>query len=99
MENAPKRLLSILVKYSIRIITLLLAVSIISFALVCASPVDSVQQYILGLGSAVSPEQRAEIEDYWGVDEPPVERYISWLSEVVQGTLVNRRYIADQFRT
>lgn len=99
MENAPKRLLHILVKYSIRIITLLLAVSIISFALVCASPVDPVQQYILGLGSAVSPEQRAEIEAYWGVDEPPVERYISWLSEVVQGNLgessIYRRPVSD----
>ena len=61
-------------KYAFKILTLLLAVSVIAFALVDMSPIDPVQQYILGLGTAVSPEQRAEIEDYWGVNEPPVVR-------------------------
>ena len=76
-----------------------MAVSIISFVLVSASPVDPVQQYILGLGTAVSPEQRAEIEDYWGVNEPPIERYFSWLSELLKGNLgesaIYRRPVAD----
>ena len=71
----------------IKIISLLLAVSVISFALVQLSPVDPVQQYILGLGTAVSPEQRLEIEAYWGVNEPPVERYFTWLGELLQGNL------------
>ena len=71
--------------YGIKIISLLLAVSIIAFALVSASPIDPVQQYILGLGTAISPEQRAEIEDYWGVNEPPVERYLGWLSQLLRG--------------
>ena len=57
------RLVRSFLAYGVRIVTLLLAVSVISFALVTASPVDPVQQYILGLGTAVSPEQRAEIED------------------------------------
>ncbi len=71
--------------YGIRIISLLLAVSIIAFALVCFSPIDPVQQYILGLDTAVSPEQRAEIEEYWGVREPPAERYFTWLGELLRG--------------
>lgn len=99
MKGSLKRLVRIFFTYSIKIVTLLLAVSIISFALVSASPVDPVQQYILGLGTAVSPEQRAEIEDYWGVNEPPVERYFSWLSELLQGNLgesaIYRRPVAD----
>lgn len=66
MSGATKRLARIFVTYSIKILSLLLAVSVISFILVTASPVDPVQQYILGLGTAVSPEQRAEIEEYWG---------------------------------
>lgn len=69
----------------IRIISLLLAVSIITFTLVSASPVDPVQQYILGLGTAVSAEQRAKIEAYWGINEPPVERYVTWLGELIRG--------------
>ena len=94
-----KRSCRIIGKNLIKIISLLLAVSIIAFALVCASPVDPVQQYILGLGTAVSPEQRAEIEDYWGVNEPPIERYFSWLSELLKGNLgesaIYRRPVAD----
>lgn len=69
----------------IRIISLLLAVSIAAFMLVSFSPIDPVQQYILGLGTAVSPEQRAEIEAYWGINEPPVERYLTWLGELLRG--------------
>lgn len=99
MKRTLGRLARIFVTYSVKIISLLLAVSIIAFALVCASPVDPVQQYILGLGSAVSAEQRLEIEAYWGVNEPPVERYVSWLSHVLQGDLgessLYRRPVAD----
>ena len=99
MSGTLKRVIRIFFTYSIKIISLLLAVSIISFVLVSASPVDPVQQYILGLGTAVSPKQRAEIEDYWGVNEPPIERYFSWLSELLKGNLgesaIYRRPVAD----
>lgn len=99
MKETGKRLIRIFLTYSVKIISLLLAVSILSFVLVSASPVDPVQQYILGLGTAVSPEQRAEIEDYWGVNEPPAERYFIWLSEVLRGNFgesaIYRRPVAD----
>lgn len=71
--------------YCVKILSLLLAVSIIAFVLVSISPIDPVQQYILNLGTAISPEQRLEIEEYWGVNEPPVERYLGWLCELLQG--------------
>ena len=79
MEKFWRRLGRPLLRYGVKIVALLLAVSIVAFLLVCLSPVDPVQQYILGLGSAISPEQRAEIEAYWGVNQPPVERYVHWL--------------------
>lgn len=63
---------------------LLLAVSVIAFALVSLSPVDPVQQYVLGAGG-VSAEQRQQLEEYWGVNAPPVERYITWLKALVRG--------------
>lgn len=94
-----KRSCRIIGKNLIKIISLLLAVSIIAFALVCASPVDPVQQYILGLGTAVSPERRAAIEEYWGVGQPPVQRYLNWLGNLLQGDLgesaIYRRPVAD----
>ncbi len=99
MKGSLGRLARIFLTYSIKMTTLLLAVSVISFVLVSESPVDPVQQYILGLGTAVSPEQREQIEDYWGVDEPPAERYTHWLSELLQGnlgeSLLYRRPVAD----
>jgi len=71
--------------HCVKILSLLLAVSIIAFVLVSISPIDPVQQYILSLGTAISPEQRLEIEAYWGVNEPPVERYLNWLGELLRG--------------
>ena len=99
MKGTAPRLGRTLAVQLVKIAALLLAVSIIAFALVCASPIDPVQQYILGLGTAVSAEQRAEIEAYWGVNEPPVERYLGWLSELLRGNLgesaLYRRPVAD----
>ena len=87
--------------YSVRILLLLLAVSILAFALVSASPVDPVQQYIPGSGP-VSPEQQAQLEAYWGVNDPPAERYLHWLSALLHGdmgqSLLYRRPVADIIR-
>lgn len=98
MKGTTARLGKIFVSYGVKIISLLLAVSIIAFALVSISPVDPVQQYILGVG-AVSPEQRAEIEEYWGVNDPPVQRYVNWLGALLRGdmgeSLLYRRPVAE----
>lgn len=99
MSGVLPRLAKSFVSYAIKIVSLLLAVSVIAFALVSLSPVDPVQQYILGLDTAVSPEQREEIEAYWGVNEPPVERYFSWLGELLKGNMgesaLYRRPVAE----
>ena len=98
MKGIIGRLGRIFLTYGFKIITLLLAVSIIAFVLVTLSPVDPVQQYIMGIGP-VSDEQRAQIEDYWGVNEPPVERYFSWLNSLLHGdlgtSLLYRRPVAE----
>ena len=98
MKGTSARLGRIFLRYGVKIISLLLAVSIIAFALVSFSPVDPVQQYILGVG-AVSPEQRAEIEEYWGVNDPPVQRYLNWLGALLRGdmgeSLLYRRPVAE----
>lgn len=94
-----KRLVHILIVNCIKMVSLLFAVSVISFAFISASPVDPVRQYILGLGTAVSPEQRIQIEEYWGVNEPPVSRYLNWLSQLLHGNMgesaIFRRPVAD----
>ena len=99
MRDTMKRLATVFVKNAVKVVTLLLAVSVISFALISASPVDPVNQYIMSLGTAISAEQRAELEEYWGVNEPPVERYIHWLTQLLQGDMghsaIYRRPVAD----
>ena len=99
MKETMRRLGKIFLKNAVKVISLLLAVSVIAFALVCASPVDPVSQYIMSLGTAVSAEQRAELEEYWGVNEPPVERYFNWLGSLLKGDMghsaIFRRPVAD----
>ncbi len=99
MSELLKRSVRIFFTYGIRTLSLLFAVSVVSFVLISASPINPVQQYLIGLGTAVSPQQRAELEDYWGVNEPPVQRYFGWLSEVLHGNLgesaLYRRPVAE----
>lgn len=98
MKGTGNRLLRTFLTYGAKMLLLLIVVSILAYALVCASPVDPVKQYILGVGG-VSAEQRAEIEDYWGVNDPPVERYMNWLSALLHGdmgsSLLYRRPVAE----
>lgn len=85
-------------KYLLRMVTLLIAVSIISFILVSLSPVDPVQQYV-GSVPNVSVEQRAKIAEYWGLNDPPVERFLAWGKSLLHGdfgvSLIYRRPVID----
>lgn len=67
---------------------LLLGVSIVTFLLMSASPLDPLQTNVgqAALGS-MSPEQIAKLEDYWGVDTPPLSRYLGWLLDAIRGDL------------
>ena len=73
-------------KNLLRIILLLFAVSILTFALVSASPIDPLQANVgqAALGS-MSKEQKEKLRSYWGVDEPPVQRYLNWLNAFIKG--------------
>ncbi len=84
--NTALRVGKVASKYILRIVTLLLATSIVAFVLVSLSPVDPVQQYLLGAGN-VTMEQRNEIADYWGLNDPPVQRYFNWLSALLRGDM------------
>lgn len=81
-----------------RFVTLLIAISIISFVLVSLSPVDPVQQYV-GAVPNVSMEQREKIAEYWGLDKSPVERFFLWGNSLLHGdlgtSLIYRRPVLD----
>ena len=67
-------------------VLLLIAVSIVAFALMTMSPVDPLQANVgqAALGS-MSQEQIEKLESYWGVDEPPLKRYLSWAGDFLHG--------------
>lgn len=84
---------------SLRLATLLIALCAFSFWLVSHSPVDPVQAYVGADMMRVSPEQRAEIAAYWGLNDPAPERFVRWGAAVASGDLgtsmIFRRPVID----
>ncbi|WP_248925974.1 ABC transporter permease [Paenibacillus hamazuiensis] len=82
-----KRLIRYTANKLIRLLTLLFAVSLVSFILVSNAPIDPVQAYIGADLMKVSPEQRQQITEYWGLDKPVGERFVHWVSAAIHGNL------------
>lgn len=65
---------------------LMVAVSVVVFALVSVSPIDPVQANV-GQAAYVnmSEAKRAQLASYWGLDTPLWERYLNWAGALLQG--------------
>ena len=69
-----------------RFILLMLAVSVVTFALVGLSPIDPGQADVGQNGLlGMSAEKRAQLASYWGADLPIWERYLNWAGAFVTG--------------
>ena len=77
-----------ILKNLIRMAVLLLLVSAAAFFLVSASPLDPLKTNVgqTALGS-MSQEQIAKLEEYWGMNTPPVERFVSWAKDFFRGDM------------
>lgn len=75
-------------KKLIHMLLLLLGVSLAAFLLMSASPLDPLQTNVgqAALGT-MSQEQIDRLEDYWGVNDPPLQRYLGWLGDFVRGDM------------
>ena len=69
----------------LKAILLLITVSIVTFAMVEVSPIDAVESYVGEAG--VTNDQRERIEEYWGLNEPPVTRYFKWITNSLRGDM------------
>lgn len=69
----------------LRLLSLLTAVAVGSFVLMVASPVDPVKAYVGAEGRNLGPEQLAQIEERWGLGDPPMERFLAWSGNVLTG--------------
>lgn len=82
-----KPIFTFVVKKIVRLITLLFAICLLSFFLISYSPIDPIQAYVGADMLKVSPEQRENIAQYWGLDKSPIEQFFRWGSMLLQGDL------------
>lgn len=84
---------------TLKLLSLLIAISILSFTLVSLSPIDPVQSYIGADMTRVSVEQRENIAEYWGLNESSVQQFFHWGKAVLQGefgtSLIYREKVVD----
>lgn len=70
-----------------RLLSLLVAVAVGTFVLMSASPVDPIEAYVGADTATVSPEQREQIAERWGLDDPPLQRFGAWAGNLARGDL------------
>ncbi|MDP2218197.1 MAG: ABC transporter permease [Methanolobus sp.] len=85
MKAESKKLAIFTTKKILKLICLMAVVSIASLWLVDQSPIDPVSIYIGAM--SITPEQKAILEEYWGVNTPAHEKYLNWLGNVLKGDL------------
>ena len=85
-------------KKILKLITLLVALCIITFVLMELSPIDPVTAYV-GASTKVSAEQRALIAEHWGLNQPPLIRFWSWFKSIISGdwgtSMIYRRPVLE----
>lgn len=67
----------------VRFAILLVVVILLSFILIDMSPINPVNAYISNM--VVSPEKVAQLEAYWGVNQPITEKLVNWLGNIIVG--------------
>lgn len=96
--NGSKGIGRFLTKKVLKLITLLVALCIITFALMELSPIDPVTAYV-GASTKVSAEQRALIAEHWGLNQPPIIRFWSWFKSIISGdwgtSMIYRRPVLE----
>lgn len=87
-----------LTKKVIKFSTLLVAVCLVTFILLELSPIDPVTAYV-GASTKVGAEQRALIAEHWGLNKPPMFRFMAWFTSILQGdwgtSMIYRRPVLE----
>lgn len=66
---------------------LIFAVSFISFLLLDLSPIDPIASFARARSVGLSPEAKQELIKVWGLGQPLIARYFSWLLNLFRGDL------------
>ena len=71
---------------SARMVFLLIAVSVLAFILITKAPIDPLAAYV-GTESTISQEAKDEIAEYWGLNDPLPERFMTWVNHALHGDM------------
>ncbi|MFC6695123.1 ABC transporter permease [Nocardioides daphniae] len=86
-ESGTRRVVLTVLGRLLRLASLLVAVAVGTFVLMTSSPVDPIEAYVGADTAVISSEQRDQIAERWGLDEPPVQRFAAWAGNLAQGDL------------
>lgn len=70
----------------IRMVSLLIAVSVLGFILITKAPIDPLVSYV-GTESTLSQQAKDEIAEYWGLNDSLPERFLTWANHVLHGDM------------
>ena len=65
----------------------LAGVAVLVFVMLRAIPGDQITANLGTEAAALTPEQRRELEAYYGIDQPLVTQFFGWLGQVLRGNL------------
>ncbi|MDR0620590.1 MAG: ABC transporter permease [Deltaproteobacteria bacterium] len=69
---------------TVRALTLIVGMSVLTFALMHFSPLDPITRYVSS-DPRMSPEQIEKLKIRWGLDKGPVEQYFIWAGAMLRG--------------
>lgn len=70
----------------LRMLLLLVLVSLVAFLLITHAPIDPLTSYV-GPESTLSEEAKQEIAEYWGLNDPLPQRFLTWANHTLHGDL------------
>ena len=86
-------MLRYLTQRAIAFVPTLIGVSILIFTAIRLVPGDAISAMLGTEAGMLTETQRASLEAYFGIDQPPVQQYFNWLGGVAQGNLgLSMRY-------
>ena len=78
-----------IIKRLVQLIPIIIGITLLSFLLVNVSNTDAIDMLEANRGTAISEEQKNELREELGLDQPVIVRYVVWLKGVITGNMGN----------
>ena len=76
-----------IIKRLVQLIPIIIGITLLSFLLVNVSNTDAIDMLEANRGTAISEEQKNELREELGLDQPVIVRYVVWLTGVITGNM------------